>query len=341
MTKVDHQADQLDARSILLYGLGLFLICSFIGFSVGLSASPVIATLLPLIFSVLGGASGLYIAKGNFFQPEFQLKMRIMGGYLATLSVGIMLGSVYGIALRTGAPLASFLPNVSKEKNSQLDPLIPLGGAQVQPAHFLEIAALRRRLSGLGVPAEEIAPILEIAWQEIQSLSDRSDIADKLQKISDTASIASEYFEELHRPHNDERFTKMSLNIAYDFKSVAEEANLFASEIKKYDVAESLIANKIGEWSKKIFSEKSDIQRILAQSDRLGFDRVAARGVYFKLFFELSEARQELKNQSVVWSSELNLSTAVDKMLSQIPRSDDENNESASEFRRPYFTVPP
>lgn len=50
-------------HAIRWYMLGFALLGGAVGYFAGSSQSPVIGTILPLLFGLIGGASGLYLAK--------------------------------------------------------------------------------------------------------------------------------------------------------------------------------------------------------------------------------------------------------------------------------------
>jgi hypothetical protein len=61
--------------SLLAYAFGLALLTAYVGFAAGLSESPVVATLVPLIFGLLGGAGGFYIAQEDLFRGRAAQKV--------------------------------------------------------------------------------------------------------------------------------------------------------------------------------------------------------------------------------------------------------------------------
>jgi hypothetical protein len=73
-----------------------------IGIYTGLSKSPVVAVLLPLLFGLLAGASGLQISKLDLSSIAGIKSNSLICGALLMLSLTSLLGSALGIALRNG-----------------------------------------------------------------------------------------------------------------------------------------------------------------------------------------------------------------------------------------------
>src|SRR5215469_3287685 len=60
--KADYLRRRAEQPSVLAYALGLGIIGIAAGFFAGASSTPIVTTLLPLLFALVGGASGLYLA---------------------------------------------------------------------------------------------------------------------------------------------------------------------------------------------------------------------------------------------------------------------------------------
>lgn len=90
------------------YLAGLTLVGIAVGYFAGLSESPVVATLIPLFFSLLGGSSGLLLLRATPHDPLSVQRLGISGVALALFAVSCVVASAYAISVRTGAGLNAF-----------------------------------------------------------------------------------------------------------------------------------------------------------------------------------------------------------------------------------------
>ncbi|MBN1210178.1 MAG: hypothetical protein JXB05_35325 [Myxococcaceae bacterium] len=135
--------------------LGFAVVGAATGLFAGMSQSPVVAALLPLLFGLLGGAGGLFIAKMDLHSPVAQERIRVMGSSIVAFMVLCMLGSIWGLSRRTGqAPTAFFTWSAP-------DPISVTGLAQRDAAMNLQLVLLRSRLQALGATPAEQAAILQ------------------------------------------------------------------------------------------------------------------------------------------------------------------------------------
>lgn len=177
---------EVDLRSALRwYMLGFTLLGGAVGYFAGSSQSPVIGTLLPLLFGLVGGAGGLYLARAEIHEPKTKVRIRILGKALALFIVFTVLGSYYGIALRTERSIWSFF---------SLNMFVPEGeiklpdSAKVDPRKAIELVMLRARIRALGATRGEEREILQRAAQ-LMDFADyvSSDIATSLQNLASLA----------------------------------------------------------------------------------------------------------------------------------------------------------
>src|SRR4051794_35882373 len=66
--------------------LGSGTLGAFVGLLVAYSATPIVAGLLPLLFGLLGGASGFFIFKINFENPNKIKQLKLFGWSLAAFA---------------------------------------------------------------------------------------------------------------------------------------------------------------------------------------------------------------------------------------------------------------
>jgi hypothetical protein len=142
--------------ALVWYGFAFALLGVCIGLMAGMSLSPVIGVLLPLLFSLIGGAGGLYLAGIDVEDPKARRKLRALGIVLSAFSACVLVASLYGALLRTGAPPESlFLPPPNENEAPA-----PAGDKQasISASGRLELVVLRRKLQALGAdPAEQRA----------------------------------------------------------------------------------------------------------------------------------------------------------------------------------------
>jgi len=159
------------------YLLGFALLGGAVGFFAGSSRSPVIATLLPLLFGMVGGVGGLYIARAPLSKPETAIRLRILGKALTLFIFLTFLGSCYGISLRTGRSLRSFV-SASIFMPEPRAVLSTLGSDH--PTRLVQLVMLRARVRALGVSLDEEQLILRSVADSMRRAS-----SDSLATISD------------------------------------------------------------------------------------------------------------------------------------------------------------
>jgi hypothetical protein len=140
--------------------LGFALLGGAVGFFAGSSQSPVIGTLLPLLFGLIGGASGLYLARVDLNESMTRIRLVVIGKSISCFIICTLVFSVYGVSLRTGRSLWSFfsVDILKPEKHFKLPSSI-----QSDPKKAIGLAMLRTRIRALGVSSEEERFILEQA----------------------------------------------------------------------------------------------------------------------------------------------------------------------------------
>lgn len=136
------------------YAGGLAVVGLASGFFAGSSRTPVIGTLLPLLFALIGGTSGIYIANADLTAPALAERLRLIGRALACFGIACVAGSAVGIVLR----LHYEAPYRSNE-------LASVWHGRTQEA--LQLAALRTKLRMLGVSPEEQTAILKAAGRAL------------------------------------------------------------------------------------------------------------------------------------------------------------------------------
>jgi hypothetical protein len=139
------------ANAFWWYLAGLAVVGVASGFFAGASHTAIIGTLLPLLFALIGGTSGIYIANADLTSPALAERLRWLGRALASFGVACLIGSAGGILLR-----------LHYERPYRGNELSTLWHGRAQES--LQLAALRTKLRLLGVsPDEESAILAEAA----------------------------------------------------------------------------------------------------------------------------------------------------------------------------------
>lgn len=130
-----------------IYYLGCISLGAVAGLLVGTSSSPVVGVVLPLLFALLGGATGAVgLLPSHPNSERARIRFRIVGGAAAAVSIPFLLGTTYGILLRTGNSMGSLLVTFSKQeivKQSDIDSL--------HVEDILDVYVLEAMLGKLGV----------------------------------------------------------------------------------------------------------------------------------------------------------------------------------------------
>jgi hypothetical protein len=124
------------------YVTGLAVIGLAGGFFAGASRTPIVATLLPLLFAIVGGTSGVYLATADLSAHATLARLQWLGRAFGVFGLGCLLGSAIGISLRLG-----FAHPASENE------LTTLWHGTTQDA--LQLAALRWKLQALGASPRE------------------------------------------------------------------------------------------------------------------------------------------------------------------------------------------
>jgi len=161
----EHQTMRLSLR---WYMFGLALLGGAVGYFAGTSQSPVIGTLIPLLFGLIGGVGGLYLAKLDFESSATYLRLKILGKALVFFILFTLFGSAYGISLRTQISIWSFVsPKI----------FLPAPDTVLQEVlvkdtkKAMEIILLRARIRALGASVEEERAILKGAAASMENKS--------------------------------------------------------------------------------------------------------------------------------------------------------------------------
>jgi hypothetical protein len=144
------------ALSIRWYLMGLVAVAAAGGFLAGASGSPVVATVLPLLFALIAGTGGVYLVTADLTAPETSWRLKWLGRSLASFGASFLLCAIIGAIARI-----EFHDVGSKAKISDL------GFMTVQDG--LQLAALRAKLEILNSSIADQRVILSLAAQELKN----------------------------------------------------------------------------------------------------------------------------------------------------------------------------
>lgn len=138
--------------SIIAFAAGAGAFGLLLGSWIALSASPVITTVLPLIFGVITGAGGAQLVRFDSDTQVSRSRLTLFGISAATFSIFCLLGMLGAVALRSR--INNWLvPQAQHVDILNLDPASPLHG---NPFGAL---LLRARLEAIKASPEEIKAI--------------------------------------------------------------------------------------------------------------------------------------------------------------------------------------
>ncbi|WAJ28361.1 hypothetical protein [Antarcticirhabdus aurantiaca] len=133
---------------MVLYYMGCLTLGLCAGFLVGVSESPVVQYVLPLLFTLIVSSAGVFALR----TPN-ETRFRIAGLTSISLTLPFLLAVIYGTLIRSGAPANSLLPSLMSQdpSNESLDGLL----RQLPPDNALEILLFSKQLRSLGINRNE------------------------------------------------------------------------------------------------------------------------------------------------------------------------------------------
>src|SRR3954468_8421022 len=148
-------------RDLRWYLAGFASVGLLVGFFAGLSDSPVVSTLLPLILATIGGTGGLYLASFKSSSAADSARLGLVGKALGLFTLACVLAACYGISIRKDAKVASFVPGF-RERAVSGGPPPPLPtNPELTGDQLVSLAATRAQLDILGVPGPEQSRVLD------------------------------------------------------------------------------------------------------------------------------------------------------------------------------------
>lgn len=133
------------------YFLGTGALGAVVGYFVAMSNSPVVGTLLPLLFSLVSGAGAIYAAKIDIKDPNEVGRLKIIGASLSCFAASLFVASAVAVSYRDAAAEIQLSLETAKSP------------AHVE--HAVRLVQLRHQLSELGADRGEVTRILARAPQ--------------------------------------------------------------------------------------------------------------------------------------------------------------------------------
>lgn len=189
-------ADSLESPGLHRYArwyiLGTFLAGLTTGLLTGLSQSPVVAVLVPLLLGLLGGTGGFYLAAIGLSNKQSRERVRLFGLSLTALMLGVLPSTLYGTLVRQGlSPMSLWLWHEHALPANAID--IPKSG---DAGMYLELAILRNKLAALGATPDEQRGVLELARLRTDTSSSTGELQRLCNSIAAKAKQARELFTE-------------------------------------------------------------------------------------------------------------------------------------------------
>lgn len=174
--------------SLIYYGIAFALLGLSAGVFAGLSNSPVIGVLLPLLFGLIGGANGIYLYQVDLNKLQDRRRLTLIGQMLSVFLIFMLAGSVYGILVRTGNGLSEFTPRLRSVEEVPAQPVTISDLESLDAGTALELTLLRYRLQALGADDNEQRAILATAKEAIDPHVDRAQLASNFEHLLALAS---------------------------------------------------------------------------------------------------------------------------------------------------------
>jgi hypothetical protein len=185
----------------LWYLVGLASFGVAIGFFAGLSSTPIVAVLLPLIFGLIGGAGGFYLAQAEISSDQGKVRLRLLGQALAVFSMAVVVATAYAVLVRTGQGVTSLLPAIDTPQAPVKEAFDFRG---IAPDRSLALVALRKRLQVLGATSEEQEQVLGTVAHGFSQSDISDELAIGLRSIATAAAKVEVFFSKVSLPADTE-----------------------------------------------------------------------------------------------------------------------------------------
>ncbi len=169
---------------------GYYLGCAVLGITtgllVGLSSSPVVQFVLPLLFALIGGSAWLFAIKASATAKATEAKLSIAGWTSVTLALPFLVFMLYGSIVRTGADLSSLIP---PWKNPPPEPTLSADTvAGLPPDAAVAILLANRALANAGIAESDRKSVVQrIIATRLAAEKKSEEISEKIARLSHEA----------------------------------------------------------------------------------------------------------------------------------------------------------
>ena len=165
--------------SLMWLWVGVGSLGMAVGYFVGLSQSPVVATLLPLLFGLIGGSSGFIITRTRPDEPESIKILKYSGIGFFVFSIAVIGSSFGALNVKVGSGQA-----VNQRE-------LPLDGVASEMG--IKIVAVRKQLQILDASEKEQSIILQSALRgKITKVSTNKEIEQYLGNLAAKSDEAAQ-----------------------------------------------------------------------------------------------------------------------------------------------------
>jgi hypothetical protein len=160
------------AKLILPTTIAMGAVGFAVGMFSGLSASPIVSTVLPLLFATVGGSAGLYFFSTDPSKAENLRRIRLAAIGVSSFAFACVVSAIYGVSLRTGNGLQEFVPRWNSESSTRT---IVTDGTS---ADDLKLALLGAKLRLLGISPADERKVLDKARAELSAYPNQNVVTD-------------------------------------------------------------------------------------------------------------------------------------------------------------------
>jgi hypothetical protein len=200
--------------------IGMGLIGAATGFLVAESRSPVVAVALPLIFGLIGGAGGIYVARADLTSEAGRSRLALIGKSISALSAALIV-------------MAAFVLWMHSRDSADLTK-IATDHTTLGSADLLDLAELRTRLKILGASADEQQTILNRAIPSTPAPTEPVQSAAQLRKVSAASmEVLSAFTDTKDHPIPDQQVAANMTLLQQWLTGFQPLLNLWAEDLKR------------------------------------------------------------------------------------------------------------
>ena len=275
------------SKSLAWFWVGIGALGVAIGYFVGLSQSPVIATLLPLLFGLIGGSSGFLIARIKSDQPDSTDSIMYSGIAFMVFSFAIIGSSFIALSIKSG------------EGRQDVQMELTLNG--VKPETAIRLIAIRKQLEVLDASEKEQRQILQLALhQKSVAASTRDEIAHFLDILSKKSMSTGETIQGVLRQQavrlNDDDKTNLK-TLALLLKAIPPIFQDWLERIPSGDPIPETAINKM------LLTLSNNLGELVGAQNSVALTAITNLSAYPKLLQDLLELQSTLDANAPRWKT--------------------------------------